>query len=158
MWVSVHLYVSVCLSERAISSTHVGRSNLHLWGGGGASHRPSALMRYSGEEGDCDDDEPHSLGCWSHARIIMLMRLCWAPTEINQFHQSRTLFKNRKCRLQLAESSTNRLWTVQPRQVVSMWVVWVLNIHLGWHPLRAKMGYGSWLHLLWVRPASSHRK
>lgn len=72
--------------------------------------------------------------------------------------QSRTLFKNRKCSLQLAESSTNRLWTVQPRQVVFMWVVWVLNIHLGWHPLRAKMGYGSWLHLLWVRPASSHRK
>lgn len=33
----------------------------------------------------------------------------------------------------------------QPQQVVRMWVVWVLNIHPGWHPLQAKMDYRSWL-------------
>lgn len=35
--------------------------------------------------------------------------------------------------------------TEQPQQVVCMWVVWVLNIHPGWHLLQAKMLYGSWL-------------
>lgn len=35
--------------------------------------------------------------------------------------------------------------TEQPQQVVCMWVVWVLNIHPGWHPNQAKMDYRSWL-------------
>lgn len=32
---------------------------------------------------------------------------------------------------------------VTEQQVVCMWVVWVLNIHPGWHPLQAKMDYRS---------------
>lgn len=34
---------------------------------------------------------------------------------------------------------------VTEQQVVCMWVVWVRNIHPGWHPLQAKMDYRSWL-------------
>lgn len=60
--------------------------------------------------------------------------------------------------LALSRNSPCSLWRRSSRRCLCGRRAWALSVHSGWRPLQAKMDGGSWLHLLWVMPASPHRK
>lgn len=165
-----------------ISSTHIESWNLHLWEGGGTSYRPSGLMWHRGREAGwlAAGDEPpwiriRSLvsgphGCFERTvqgaqavgatQARHVNRLCIKEiileslVPLHFFNDSVQYAAHRMIQIHKQPVTEQPQWVV----CVCGWVAWVLNIHPGWHPLQAKMDYGSRLPLLWVRSTSSHRK